>query len=102
MMEQQIEDARAMPPEAFAAVSEQMVAQLEQFRTSSPPAGIDNFFYVTFEGLAFMGATSLDAQNVASLAYLFTEAGQGIPGVQVFRSRRNCSTWATPSAARST
>ena len=85
MMEQQIEGMRAaMPPEAFAAVSQQMVAQLEQLRSSPPPAGIDNFFYVTFEGLAFMGATSLDAQNVASLAYLFTEAGQGIPGVQVF------------------
>ena len=85
MMEKQIEGMRAaMPPEAFAAVSEQMVAQLEQLRTTPPPAGIDNFFYVTFEGLAFMGATSLDAQNVASLAYLFTEAGQGIPGVQVF------------------
>ena len=57
---------------------EQAAKRLEQLRTSPPPAGIDNFFYVTFEGLAFMGATSLDAQNVASLAYLVTEAGQGI------------------------
>jgi HAE1 family hydrophobic/amphiphilic exporter-1 len=84
-MERQLEGMRAaMPPEAFAAAAGQMVAQLEEMRHAPPPAGIDNFFYVTFEGLAFMGATSLDAQNVASLAYLFSEAGAGIPGVQVF------------------
>jgi HAE1 family hydrophobic/amphiphilic exporter-1 len=85
MMEQQIEGMRAaMPPEAFAAVAGQLVAQLDKMRTSPPPAGIDNFFYVTFEGMAFMGATSLDGQNVESLTYLFSEAGQGIAGVQVF------------------
>jgi hydrophobic/amphiphilic exporter-1 (mainly G- bacteria), HAE1 family len=85
MMEKQLEGMRAsMPPDAFAAAGGQMIAMLEQMRTSPPPAGIDNFFYVTFEGLAFMGATSLDASNVMSLQYLFSEAGQGIPGVQVF------------------
>lgn len=89
MMEQQLAAMRAMiPPEAppgtFEASAGQMIAQLEQVRQAPPPAGIDNFFYVTFEGLAFMGATSLDATNVASLSYLFSEAGAGIPGVQVF------------------
>lgn len=89
MMEQQIAAMRAMippdaPPGTFEASAGQMIAQLEQVRHAPPPAGIDNFFYVTFEGLAFMGATSLDATNVASLSYLFNEAGAGIPGVQVF------------------
>ena len=89
MMEQQLAAMRAMvpadaPPGTFEASAGQVIAQLEQMRHAPPPAGIDNFFYVTFEGLAFMGATSLDATNVASLAYLFSEAGAGIPGVQVF------------------
>jgi HAE1 family hydrophobic/amphiphilic exporter-1 len=85
MMEKQIEGMRAaMPPDVFASTAGPMLARLEQMRHSPPPAGVDNFFYVTFEGLAFMGATSTDAANVASMAYLFQQAGEGIPGVNVF------------------
>src|SRR5688500_8601362 len=85
MMEQMIAGMKAaMPPEAFESAGAQMVAELEALRTSPAPAGIDNFFYVTFEGMAFMGATSIDTQNVASLKYLFQQATQGNPGVQAF------------------
>ncbi len=81
MMEQQLEGMKAsMPPEAFASASTQMIAELEELRHSPAPAGIDNFFFVTFEGNVFMGATSLDAENVTSLKYLFQQATQGIPG----------------------
>ena len=84
-MEKQIAGMRAaMPPDVFEAAAGPMLGQLEQMRHSPPPAGVDNFFYVTFEGLAFMGATSTDPANVASLAYLFQQAGQGMPGVNVF------------------
>jgi HAE1 family hydrophobic/amphiphilic exporter-1 len=85
MMEQMIAGMKAaMPPEAFESAGAQMVAELETLRHSPAPAGIDNFFYVTFEGMAFMGATSLDTHNVASLKYLFQQASQGMPGVQAF------------------
>jgi HAE1 family hydrophobic/amphiphilic exporter-1 len=62
----------------------QMKAEYEQLKNSPAPAGIDNFFYVTFEGQVFMGATSLDPQNVASLKYVFQQATQGIPGSMAF------------------
>jgi HAE1 family hydrophobic/amphiphilic exporter-1 len=85
MMEKQLEGMKAnMPPDAFAEASKQMVAELEQMKNSLAPAGIDNFFFVTFEGNVFMGATSLDGSNVASLKYLFQQAGQGIPGSFAF------------------
>lgn len=69
-----------MKPDQYAAASAQLVQQLEQLRHSPPPAGIENFFFVIFQGNVFMGATSNDPENVASLAYLFTQATQGIPG----------------------
>ncbi|MGB7159855.1 MAG: efflux RND transporter permease subunit [Tepidisphaeraceae bacterium] len=85
MMEQQLAGMKAsMPPDVFADASKQMVAELEQMKRSPAPAGIDNFFFVTFEGNVFMGATSLDGENVASLKYLFSQAAQGIPGSFAF------------------
>ena len=71
---------QAMKPEEFAAASGQMVQQIEALRHSPPPAGIENFFFVIFQGNVFMGATSADPENVASLQYLFQQATQGIPG----------------------
>src|SRR5688572_26981477 len=85
MMEQQLEGMKAqMPPDVFADASRQMVAELNQLKSSPAPAGIDNFFFVTFEGNVFMGATSMDGQNVASLKYIFSQAAQGIPGSFAF------------------
>lgn len=85
MMEQQLAGMKAsMPPDVFADASKQMVAELEQLKRSPAPAGIDNFFFVTFEGNVFMGATSTDGNNVASLKYLFSQAAQGIPGSFAF------------------
>lgn len=71
---------QAMPPEDYQAAAGQMIQQLEGLRHSPPPAGIDNFFFVIFQGNVFMGATSQDPENVASLQYLFQEAARGIPG----------------------
>ena len=80
-MEGQLAQMRAaMKPDEYAAAAGQMTAQLEALRHSPPPAGIDNFFFVIFQGNVFMGATSNDPENVASLAYLFTQATQGMPG----------------------
>jgi HAE1 family hydrophobic/amphiphilic exporter-1 len=84
-MEKMLEGMKSqMPPEIFAQAAAPLIAELEQLRRSSAPPGIDNFFYVTFEGNVFMGATSIDAQNVTPLKYLFQAASQGIAGVQVY------------------
>ena len=83
-MQQQLDGMKAtMPPDVYASASAQMQAELDELKKSPPPAGIDNFFYVIFEGNAFMGATSADGSNVKSLKYLFQQAGQGIPSVMV-------------------
>ena len=80
-MEAQLAGMRAaMKPEEFEAASRQMSQQIEGLRHSPPPAGIENFFFVIFQGNVFMGATSTDPENVASLSYLFQQAAQGIPG----------------------
>jgi HAE1 family hydrophobic/amphiphilic exporter-1 len=80
-MEQQLEGMKAvMPPEAYASASRQMRAQLDELRYSPAPAAIEDFFFVAYQGGVFMGATSTDPENVASLKYLLNEATQGIPG----------------------
>jgi HAE1 family hydrophobic/amphiphilic exporter-1 len=80
-MQQALDGMRqSMPPEVFAAASRQMVAEMEAMKQSPPPAGIENFFFVIYQGNVFMGATSTDPENVASLKYLFQQATQGIPG----------------------
>lgn len=50
--------------------------------TVTPPP-IDNFFFVTFPGAMFMGATSSDEENVKPLVDLFTYAARPevVPGV---------------------
>ncbi len=45
------------------------------------PAPIENFFYVSFDGGAFMGCTSKIATNVRPLAEVMTRAVSRIPGV---------------------
>ncbi len=80
-MQKQLDEMRkTMPPDVFEASAGQMIAEMEGMRQSSAPAGIENFFFVIYEGYVFMGATSNDPENVASLKYLFQQATQGIPG----------------------
>ena len=86
MMEQQLAGMRAGLEAAekskreIDASTEQVQKELDRLRRSPPPAGIDNFFFVIFQGNVFMGATSNDPENVSSLAYLFQQSTQGIPG----------------------
>ncbi|MGE3535978.1 MAG: efflux RND transporter permease subunit [Candidatus Tectimicrobiota bacterium] len=80
-MEQQLQGMQAaMPPEVYASASRQLRAQRDELRRSPAPAAIENFFFVAYQGGVFMGATSTDGENVASLKYLLNEATQGIPG----------------------
>jgi len=52
----------------------------------SPPA-VENFFYVSFLGQCFMGATSRDDEVVRPVVNLLSEAGQRIPGTYAFFSQ---------------
>ncbi|MCA9242858.1 MAG: efflux RND transporter permease subunit [Phycisphaerales bacterium] len=47
----------------------------------TPPPAIDNFFFVSFGGGCFMGASSANPARVKPLVNLFNVAGQRIPGV---------------------
>ena len=47
----------------------------------TPPPLIENFFFVSFNGGCFMGASSRDPARVKPLTNLFKTAGQSIPGV---------------------
>ncbi len=51
-----------------------------EIREVKPPA-INNFFFVTFGGVAFMGCTSRDAENVKPLEFVMERAGRRVPGV---------------------
>lgn len=53
--------------------------ELKSFR-KLPPA-IENFFYVSFNGRCFMGATSRDENVVRPLANLLQHAGGRVPGI---------------------
>ena len=50
---------------------------------------IDNFFFVALESTAFLGARSVDDDNVRPLADLLTHAAAEIPGVMLFASQRS-------------
>jgi len=45
------------------------------------PPPLDNFFFVSFGGAAFMGGTSKDPDNVSPLAPAMNRAGRRVPGV---------------------
>ncbi len=47
----------------------------------TPPPLIENFFFVSFNGGCFMGASSRDPERVKPLVRLFRRAGEQIPGV---------------------
>ncbi len=46
-----------------------------------PAPPIENFFFVSFDGGAFMGGTSKDPNNVRALEYVMNRAGSRLPGV---------------------
>lgn len=48
------------------------------------PPPIDNFFFVTFSGSAFMGCTSKEPTNVKPLEKVLEKAGSRVPGVFTF------------------
>lgn len=48
------------------------------------PPPLENFFFVAFDGRAFMGCTSQDSDNVAPLVPFMTRAGERLPGVFTF------------------
>ena len=52
----------------------------EDIRVVTPPP-IENFFYVSFNGGAFMGCTSKVATNVRPLVDVMNRAGSRVPGV---------------------
>jgi HAE1 family hydrophobic/amphiphilic exporter-1 len=49
-------------------------------RIVTPPP-VENFFYVSFNGGAFMGCTSKDPTNVKPLEEVLTRAGSRVPGI---------------------
>ncbi len=55
----------------------------DSVRTVIPPP-IENYFFVSFGGTAFMGATSKEETNVKPLEYLMNRAGGRLPGVFAF------------------
>ncbi len=50
----------------------------------TPPPRIDNFFFVSWRGGCFMGASSADPARVKPLVRLLQDAGQNIPGTFAF------------------
>jgi HAE1 family hydrophobic/amphiphilic exporter-1 len=71
-------EARLLPP-----VDVPVGADRKTNRTVTPPP-IENFFFVAFGGMAFMGCTSQDPANVAPLVNVMERAGSRLPGVFAF------------------
>lgn len=76
-------DAGAIPD-----VNNPKLSALERDRARrewlTPPPLIQNFFFVSFNGGCFMGATSRDPDRVKPLVRLLQTAGQSIPGTFAF------------------
>ncbi len=67
--------AKKLPPVEIAVGKDGRIK-----RTVVPPP-IENFFFVSFDGGAFMGCTSKIPTNVRPLEKVMTRAGERIPGV---------------------
>lgn len=80
-------EAAGLPPEKIAEQTSQIAAMVAMYETSEPPAAIDNFFFVQFGSIGFMGASSADRENVKPLTLLMNEAAEGIPGTFAFNSQ---------------
>ena len=51
--------------------------EIDEWRV--PPAPIENFFFVSFNGGCFMGCSSADPEHVRPLTNVLTSAGMGMP-----------------------
>ncbi len=69
------EEAKKLPPVQIALGKEG-----KDIRTVVPPP-IENFFYVSFSGMAFMGCTSREPADVRPLVDVMTRAAARVPGV---------------------
>jgi HAE1 family hydrophobic/amphiphilic exporter-1 len=69
----------ALPPVTMHVQKGDQTVPVE---VAAPP--IENFFFVTWGGGCFMGATSKHAQRVKPLIEIMTRAGARIPGVMTF------------------
>jgi len=67
--------AKNLPPVQIA-----VGAKGDDIRTITPPP-LDNFFFVSYDGGAFMGGTSQDDNDVSPLATALSRAGSRLPGV---------------------
>lgn len=84
----QLDQARATRDSAEATRAERAAAgknireierQIAEWRVPPPP--IENFFFVSFGGGCFMGASSSDAELVRPLVNVMTQSGQALPDV---------------------
>ncbi len=75
-------------PELATPPSSNPLAWLERDRLRrewlTPPPLVEDFFFVAFDGIAFMGCTSRDPNRVRPLTRLLASCGQQIPGTFAF------------------
>ncbi len=69
------------PPASILDIDGYLKRERSRREWLAPPPLIDNFFFVSFNGGCFMGASSRDAARVKPLVKLLSAAGQQIPGV---------------------
>jgi len=76
-------DAGAIPELAPGGAQGLSALERDRIRREwlTPPPCIENFFYVSFNGACFMGASSADPARVKPLVKLLSAGGQRIPGV---------------------
>lgn len=81
-------EAKLGSPEAAAlpAVTIRLGKEGERVVSLTPPP-IENFFFVAFNGGAFMGSVSKEETNVRPLVDLMNQVGSRIPGVFTFFSQ---------------
>ena len=73
------QEEQALPPVTMQVRKGEGAVPVE---VAAPP--IENFFFVSWGGACFMGATSKHEQNVKPLVNIMTQAGERIPGVMSF------------------
>jgi hydrophobic/amphiphilic exporter-1 (mainly G- bacteria), HAE1 family len=83
----QFEEKSAELKSAIGAIEGEMpmkFGMMMGMKYGQPPAGIEQYFFVSFNGAVFMGATSADPSNVMSVMGLMNGAMNGIPGTPGF------------------
>lgn len=82
-MEAEVEKAFAsMPRDAAEQATAQQQAIIQQLKYAPPPPAIENFFFVNWGNVVFMGSKAYheDAESVGSLSFLMNGAVRDIPG----------------------